>query len=104
MPGIKVLMVIGKTPGSCADRIMMVLLDSKTFRYTFPLIVVFAIDCRIMYEDGTIYKSYCGNFCPVVSGFGVFVKSLLASFHGICRSQPFTVRIYKMVFDGRYSG
>jgi len=96
-------MVIGKTPGSCADRIMMVLPDSKAFWYTFTLIVVFAIDWRIKYEDGTIHKGYCGNFYPVVSGVGIFVQSLLASFYGICRSQPVTVRIYKMVFDGRHS-
>src|SRR5210317_1520269 len=95
-------MYIGKTPESCADKIMMVLLDSKIFRYTFPLMVVFAIDWRIIYEDGTIYKSYCGNFCLVVFMFGVFAQSLLASFHGICRSQPFTIRIYKIVFDGKY--
>jgi len=62
------------------------------------------IDRRIIDEDGPIYKSHCGYFCLIVFRFGVCAQSLLASFHGICRSQSFTVRIYKMVFDGKYSG
>ena len=54
------------------------------------------------YENGTIHKGDRGKLGFTISMLRVSVQPVLASFHCVCGRQSFTVRIHKMVPNGRH--